>query len=42
MEKPLLLQGKIPKLQQLFGKNWQVMGTSEVGLCGYAAGQKLT
>ena len=22
MEKPLLLQGKIPKLQQLFGKNW--------------------
>ena len=26
MEKPLLLQGKIPKLQQLFGKNWLQYG----------------
>ena len=26
MEKALLLQGKIPKLQQLFGKNWLQYG----------------
>ena len=26
MEKPLLLQGKILKLQQLFGKNWLQYG----------------
>ena len=26
MEKPLLLQGKIPKLQQLIGKNWLQYG----------------
>ena len=26
MEKPLLLQGKIPKLQQLFGKIWLQYG----------------